>query len=53
MRTPEVIEAFAFLEGQLLRPALCSRLRAALDLLDPIARASAVQSAHKAIERGL
>jgi hypothetical protein len=53
MRTPAVIEALAFLEGQLLRPPLCRRFRAALDIPDPLVRASAVRSAIKAIERGL
>jgi hypothetical protein len=53
MRTPEVIAALAFLEGQLLRPALCRRFRAALETPDSCARAAAVQSALKGLERGL
>jgi hypothetical protein len=53
MRTPAVIEALAFLEGQILRPALCRRFRAALEIEGPLTRASAVCSALKAIERGL
>jgi hypothetical protein len=47
MRTPEVIEVLAFLEGQLLRPAVSGRFCAALDIPDPLARVAAVQFALK------
>lgn len=53
MRTPEVKAALAYLERHMVRPALCGTFRAALNLRDPLARASAAHNACKAIERAV
>lgn len=53
VRTDELAAALAFLERRLVRPALCSTFRTALDLRDPLARYNAVRAAYNAIARAV
>jgi len=53
VRTEEVAQALAFIERHLVRPALARRLRTALDMHDPMQRATAVRQAYEAIVRAI